>query len=207
MEDKTYYMSYTQSRTATFYYYSGSAATSTTATANRYMNYVGSYVDVDFTIPTEVTDSTGPESTSYSHISTSKTGTSAVTPTTSTLTYYAVYKKTVQVVLRTYNSNSEYGGVGTAYGYYDGSTKYASIKLETQYETPDGYTARGWSTSAAANAPIEVAINGTATLINSTTYYMSYSYTVTATYSLSNITNIRATDITIQGQQKQQQHI
>ena len=174
-EGATYYASYTQTITATFYYNANKTATSSAA---RYMNYQGTYIQSNIAIPTAVTTTAGPASTSYHHVGTSKTG-GAVTPTTGTLTYYAVYTKTVTATKYVYN-NSSSTATGTAYGYYDGTTTNASIGLGTT--TLSGYTFRGWSTSNAANAGITIAANGTASIINNTTYYASYTQTVTATF-------------------------
>ena len=180
------YAVYQRTITATFNYYSGSAATKTTASGTR--SYVSKSGGVNtyqgnITIPSAVSSSKGPQSTTYSHVATSKTSTSGATPTTATGTYYAVYKKTVTATKKYYNNQTATAS-GTAWGYYDGAYANASINLGSTSQS--GYTFRGWSTSNAANASITVASGGNASIINNTTYYASYTYTVTATYRYNN---------------------
>ncbi len=177
------YAMYQKNITATFNYYNGTAAAKATASATRsYISKSGGVntIQANIGIPAAVSGSKGVDSTTYSHVSTSKTG-SATTPTTATATYYAVYKKTVTATKYVYNNTSS-TATGTAYAYYDGSKANASINLGTT-TPPSGYTARGWSTSNAANATVNVALNGNASIMNNTTYYMSYSYSVTLTYN------------------------
>ena len=178
--NSAYYASYSGTITGTFNYYDGSKAAKATSSATRYMNYEGTYTQNNISIPEEVTGSKGPASTTYSHVSTTKTG-EGITPSTElgAINYYAVYKKTVTATLYTHN-NQKTTKQGTAYGYYDGTTANATIGLGTA--SLSGYTARGWSTENTGNANINVALNGNASILNDTTYYMSYSYTVTATY-------------------------
>ena len=178
--NSTYFASYSGTVTGTFNYYDGSKQAKETSSATRYMNYEGTYTQNNIPIPEKVTESKGPANTTYSHVSTTKTG-EGETPNTElgVINYYTVYKKTVTATLYTYN-NQKTTKTGTAYGYYDGTTANASIGLGTT--SLSGYTARGWSTEKEGNANINVALNGTASILNDTTYYMSYSYTVTATY-------------------------
>ena len=185
------YAMYQKSITATFNYYNGTKAATTTASATRsYISKSGGIntLQANIGIPAAVSGSKGVDSTTYSHVSTSKTG-SATTPNTATTTYYAVYKKTVTATKYVYN-NSSSTATGTAYAYYDGTKTNASINLGTT--TLSGYTPRGWSTSNAANATVNVALNGNASIMNNTTYYMSYTYGVTLTYNANNGTGAPA---------------
>ena len=63
---------------------------------------------------------------------------------------------------------------------YNGTKANGAINLGTT--SLSGYTFRGWSTSDAANAGITVQPNGNANIQANTTFYASYSYTVTATF-------------------------
>ena len=178
------YAVYQRTITATFNYWNGSKATTATASGTR--SYVSKSGGVNtyqgnITIPSAVSSSKGPQSTTYSHVATSKTSTSGVTPTTSTGTYYAVYKKTVTATKKYYNNKSA-TATGTAWGYYDGKYTNASINLGSTSQS--GYTFRGWSKSSSANATINVASGKAANIINNTTYYASYSYSVKTSYNL-----------------------
>ena len=180
----TLYAVYQRTITATFNYWNGSKATTTTASGTR--SYVSKSGGVNtyqgnITIPSAVSSSKGPQSTTYSHVATSKTSTSGATPTTSTGTYYAVYKKTVTATKKYYN-NQTATATGTAWGYFDGTYTNASINLGSTSQS--GYTFRGWSTSNAANATINVASGKAASIINNTTYYASYSYSVKTSYNV-----------------------
>ena len=188
--NSTYFASYSGTVTGTFNYYDGSKQAKETSSATRYMNYEGTYTQNNIPIPEKVTESKGPANTTYSHVSTTKTG-EGETPNTElgVINYYTVYKKTVTATLYTYN-NQKTTKTGTAYGYYDGTTANASIGLGTT--SLSGYTARGWSTEKEGNANINVALNGTASILNDTTYYMSYTYTVTATlYTYNNTSSTK----------------
>ena len=169
------YAVYSKTVTATFNYYNGSAAATTTASGTKYYISKSGGVNTynnNINVPSAVSSSKGPSGIAYSHISTTRTG-SATTPNTSTGIYYAVYKKTVTATKKEYNNKTS-NLTGTAYGYYDGKVTNASINLGTS--TASGYTFRGWSTSTTADA---TTVNATVSLVNNTTYYASYSSTPT----------------------------
>ena len=168
------YAVYPKTVTAIFNYYNGSAATTTALGTKYYISKSGGVntYNNNISVPSAVSSSKGPSGIAYSHISTTRTG-SATTPNTSTGIYYAVYKKTVTATKKEYNNKTS-SLTGTAYGYYDGKATNARINLGTS--TASGYTFRGWSTSAAADA---TTVNATVSLVNNTTYYASYSSTPT----------------------------
>ena len=169
------YAVYSKTVTAIFNYYNGSAAATTTASGTKYYISKSGGVNTynnNISVPSAVSSSKGPSGIAYSHISTIRTG-SATTPNTSTGIYYAVYKKTVTATKKEYNNKTS-SLTGTAYGYYNGKVTNARINLGTS--TASGYTFRGWSTSAAADA---TTVNATVSLVNNTTYYASYSSTST----------------------------
>ena len=168
------YAVYPKTVTAIFNYYNGSAATTTALGTKYYISKSGGVntYNNNISVPSAVSSSKGPSGIAYSHISTTRTGL-ATTPNTSTGIYYAVYKKTVTATKKEYNNKTS-SLTGTAYGYYDGKATNARINLGTS--TASGYTFRGWSTSAAADA---TTVNATVSLVNNTTYYASYSSTPT----------------------------
>lgn len=168
-KDITLYAVWEQAENIKFYYYDG------TKTATKEVLY-----EANVEIPSEVKNSTGASGTTYSHIATSKTGTS-VTPTGEITEYYVVYTKTVTATKYTYNNQSS-TVTGTVYAYYDGETKAASINLGTT--TLSGYTFRGWSTANTANATIHVSANSSANLLNNATYYASYTYSIRTSYNV-----------------------
>ena len=140
-----------------------------------------------------VKNSTGPGNTTYFGVSTQKTATSGITPTTENLIYYALYNKTVTInkYERYEDSNKIVVITGTAFGYYDGTTTNAKIDLGTS--NLNGYTFRGWSTNTSANATIQVGPGGSVSIINDTNYYASYIYNITTTYNGNGGTTTTAT--------------
>ena len=140
-----------------------------------------------------VKNSTGPENTTYFGVSTQKTATSGITPTTENLIYYALYNKTLNInkYERYEDSNKIVVITGTAFGYYDGTTTNAKIDLGTS--NLNGYTFRGWSTNTSANATIQVGPGGSVSIINDTNYYASYIYNITTTYNRNGGTTTTAT--------------
>lgn len=117
----TYYASYQKSVTGTFYYCAGQKGNysstfdqlSATATATQYMNYTGTKVESNFTVPTAVTNSIGGEQAEqYKGLATTVNSASVIgTPTTANTTFYAVYSE------------------GLTFKYWDGS-KHTSTSME-----------------------------------------------------------------------------
>ena len=94
--DTTFYASYQTSREATFYYNSNTTAGSITvstakASATRYMNYTGTYVESEITVPTAVTGSIGQYNTPYHGVATAVNSMTTATVNTANTTYYAIY--------------------------------------------------------------------------------------------------------------------
>ena len=180
--DTSYYASYTYTVTGTYKYYNGSAYTSSTANATAYMNYVGSKVGGTPTAPTTKTPS-GWTNRGWSTDPSSQATVATPGPITSNTTYYYSWQKGVTATLYYYN-NQKTTKAGTAYMDYAGTVTKAGLNLGTI--TLSGYTFRGWSTAKEANANITVKPNGVANIQENTTYYGSYTYTVTATYKYYN---------------------
>ncbi len=98
--NETYYASYQKTVTATFYYSAGTTNNytdsmtqkSTTASATQYMNYVGTKVESNFTVPDVVSKSVGSAiAKTYMGVATATNSATVVTPTTANTAFYAVY--------------------------------------------------------------------------------------------------------------------
>ena len=190
------YAYYEKTITATFNYYTSSGAAKAQASSIRkYISKNGGIntYNGNIAIPEVVKNSTGPGNTTYFGVSTQKTATSGITPTTENLIYYALYNKTVTInkYERYEDSNKIVVITGTAFGYYDGTTTNAKIDLGTS--NLNGYTFRGWSTNTSANATIQVGPGGSVSIINDTNYYASYIYNITTTYNGNGGTTTTAT--------------
>ena len=190
------YSYYEKTITATFNYYTSSGAAKAQASSIRkYISKNGGIntYNGNIAIPEVVKNSTGPGNTTYFGVSTQKTATSGITPTTENLIYYALYNKTVTInkYERYEDSNKIVVITGTAFGYYDGTTTNAKIDLGTS--NLNGYTFRGWSTNTSANATIQVGPGGSVSIINDTNYYASYIYNITTTYNGNGGTTTTAT--------------
>ena len=190
------YSYYEKTITATFNYYTSSGAAK--AQASNIRKYISKNGGINtyngnIAIPEVVKNSTGPGNTTYFGVSTQKTATSGITPTTENLIYYALYNKTVTInkYERYEDSNKIVVITGTAFGYYDGTTTNAKIDLGTS--NLNGYTFRGWSTNTSANATIQVGPGGSVSIINDTNYYASYIYNITTTYNGNGGTTTTAT--------------
>ena len=186
----TYYAvsTYTTSVTGTFNYYSGSAWTTTTAsgTQTRY-NYCSSTSAAttsvksngNITVPSAVSGSTGPYSTTYVGVSTANSNMTSATPTTGTTTYYAFYRSNV--------TNYYYG---TSYGsrtIYRNAMNNATVLSTSNTGTSNYSTAVGpgssvWSgLSTAQDTTAEYSTVAAAATSTSTTLYTVY--TMNATFA------------------------
>lgn len=178
----TLYAVYTRTISVSFNYYGEYYPAHVTSDGTR--TYISNAYSINqyegtVTIPSSVSSSTGPGGTNYAFVSTSMYGTSSQTPTTaSPTTYYAIYKNSVTITKKSYYNQTSYA-YGTAYGYFDGKTKGATINLGSS-SAPSGYSFRGWSTQSSATANI---VSSTLYDVTAnTTYYASYQKSVTVTY-------------------------
>lgn len=104
---------------------------------------------------------------------------SSITADTSTINLYAVYRKSITV---TYYNNSTSASSTSGYQYYNnGNITNPSFKL-TQ-ASRSGWTARGWSTSTAANGAISYNNGASFTRDSNVTLYGMYQKTVTLSYN------------------------
>ena len=171
----TLYTMYSRSVSATFYYYNGSSQATTTASGTQLANYKASVVsNGNITVPTTVTNSSGPSSTgtncsgttttntsSYYGVSSSVSSTTKTTPKTNVTKYYAIYKSSfsayynkgvgINTIGSTTNSCTNYKTTnGTTY-----SSSSCNVTLPA-INALDGYVSQGW-------------FKGTTTSISSTT--------------------------------------
>ena len=200
------YAIYTKPVTATFNYYDGSKAATTTASSNKY------YVSKDSGINTFNTNITIPDaakasrgSYTYRGISTSNAANaSVVTPTTANTTYYSSY---TYAITANFTAN---GGTGTApsavagtgYMNYSGSKIGISVTMPSNAFTRNGYTFGGWY-DAVSNKTYAV---GTSVTVDSSRNYNAtwnvVTYTIKynlngGTVSATNPTSYKVTDADI----------
>ena len=183
-----YYASYQKTITGTFYYctlaagdgvYSNSTASSKTATAVQYRGYTGTIVNSNFTVPTEVSSSTGGASAeNYAGVATAENSATVVTPTTANTTFYAVY--TEPLTFYYYNGSAHTSKTVTR-RMLCSSGKYSNSLSETP--TPSNYdsgTFANWTYnpnnygSAYVREPLATDTN---------TLYARYTRTITATFN------------------------
>ena len=150
----TLYTLYSRNVIATFYYSGGSGIATTNGSGTQIANYTGSVVsNGSISIPGTVSSSKGPNSSTYSGVSTSKSSTTTTTPTTANTTYYAVYLgkwtatytkgSNVSSIGSTSNSCNNYYTTNTSS--YSGSN--CSVTLPTITVGSD-YVALGWYNSS-----------------------------------------------------------
>ncbi len=170
----TLYTQYQRAVTAIFYYYSGSAQATTTASGTQMANYVGTVLsNGTITIPSAVSSSTGPNSLTYAGLSTSTGSTTTTTTiTTAIVKYYAVYSGSFTA---TFAKGANVSAIGssslscTSNGTTNGTTYSStscSITLPTITPT-SGYIALGWYNSDGTKVG---AAGSNLTLTSSATY-------------------------------------
>ena len=155
-QNATYYASYEANITATFNYctlaastytYKDAAQASKTAVATRYMGYKGDYVQSNYSVPAEVTASTGGASAeNYIGVSTSANSVSTVTPTTANTTFYAVYTETLKFYY--YDGSSHISKQVTRRMLSDGSKYSNSLSQSVTPSAYDGATFVAWTYDA-----------------------------------------------------------
>ncbi|MCL1873997.1 MAG: InlB B-repeat-containing protein [Clostridiales bacterium] len=99
---------------------------------------------------------------------------------TSNVTLYAIYKKTLTGTFIDYNGTAK--STRTVQVTIYNNANSGSIITPSQY-TYTGWTARGWSTSTAANAAVTVASNTNYTISADTTLYGLYNRSLTLSYN------------------------
>ena len=200
------YAIYTKHVTATFNYYNGSKAATTTASSNKY------YVSKDSGINTFNTNITIPDaakasrgSYTYRGISTSNAANaSVVTPTTANTTYYSSY---TYAITANFTANGGTGtapssAAGTGYMNYSGSKIGISVTMPSNTFTRNGYTFGGWYDSlvnktytAGTSVTVDSSRNFNA-IWNVVTYTIKYNLNG-GTVSATNSTSYKVTDADI----------
>ena len=102
---------------------------------------------------------------------------------TGNVTLYAIYSKTITGTFNYFNGTAA-TSTPVSQTIYNKTTQ-VTLKAPTLANASKDsitYTARGWSTSNAANATVNVASGANVTLSSSATYYASYEATITATF-------------------------
>lgn len=132
------YSVYSDGKTITFYYYNGSAQTSTTLTASSRLNYTKTIAvmstDTINEAPSVVTSSVGPNGTPYYGLATSaNTSTIVNSISTANSEYYAVYYRKLTVVL----DNPWWSDNG--YGVQTKSAQVAQYSKGTEYTSNQQY--------------------------------------------------------------------
>ncbi len=158
-------------------YYYGTAYIDYTGTQiNAQIDIGGSYTPSGWTFRGYSTDSAGNAGINIS---------GNVVSTSSDITVYASYSKTVTVTKRWWlNGTKTY--TGTAYLDFEGNIINAAINVGVPF-IPEGWTFRGYSTSDAGNAGINIS-GTTVYALSNTTVYASYQKTVTAYFKRNNET-------------------
>ena len=188
----TYYASYQQTVTATFYYHPGTdqyaiSQSSTTAPGTRYMGYTGGIVNGSITIPTAVSGSTGIYGTKYAGVSTSTNSLTAASVTTANTKYYAYYD------------------VGVTYYYWNGSKVTASNPSSTRrraLSNGSNYALSATNVPSTTSAydsasfknwtyDLNAIYERTPTSTASTTLYAYYQKSVTATFYYTDSTSVQ----------------
>ena len=108
-------------------------------------------------------------------------GITELTMGTENVTLYAIYSKTIVATFKYYNNQTN----TISNTIYNNTTSVTITAPAISNVTIDStvYTARGWSTSDAGNANINVNANTKLNLSENATYYASYQRTVTLTYN------------------------
>ncbi len=152
--DQTYYASYQATITGTFYYskltkddyiYKSGTQASVTTTAIRYMNYKGTYIQSNYTVPSAVTTSTGGASAeNYIGVATAINSATIVTPSTANTKFYAVY--TEPLTFYYYNGSSHVSKTVTRRMLSDGTSYNNSLsEAEVVPSSYDGASYVAWT--------------------------------------------------------------
>ena len=167
---------------ATFYYYNGTEQATKTDEVVKYIIAGQEVEEASIAIPQEVTQSAGPNGTSYVGVSLNPESTEKAEVSTANTTYYAYYQ--VDVTLHYYNGTSNTSDVITRNATSNGSN-YVTTPASTlpTPSTYDGAEYKGWT-----NDPTSVNANNVVTFTDTaaTTLYAYYQKTITVTYDANN---------------------
>ena len=144
--NSTWYAITSKSVGATFYYYNGSAQATTSTSCTMY-NTASS---CNYSVPSAVSGSIGPDSATYQGVSSAVNSTTAATPSTAYTKYYAVYKGSwtatytkgtgVSAIGSTSSSCTNYKTTnGTTYSSTTCSITLPTITVSENYQNPRWY--------------------------------------------------------------------
>ena len=202
----TLYAIVQKSITGTFYYYNGSAQTSTTASATQYIycatTTTSAIYNSTYTVPTAVTGSLGPKGEAYGGVNTATGTATAITPKTNKTSFYAFYKGdgAAETVTATfYYSKDAAGTTASVTASGEQVNNYTSTTNGTTYSSTKNSTTSN-STLTPSLSPAEVVPTGTAVFgwasahntvtsdtvdTSHTVYYRTYKQALTIYYPTS----------------------
>ncbi len=180
--DITLYAIFKKTNTANFYYYSNGATTSAKATCTVYNNQES----CNYTLPSGVSGSSGPDGTTYKGVSNKVSSTTLTTttyPSTST-NYYAVYEGSKSATIYYHNGSgivSDTSASGKTTGLCDGTSykvTYGSVTVPSTVSKSSGQ----YGTSYVGVSDAVNKMSTTSSLTANKTYYAVYRGEVTQYY-------------------------
>ena len=179
--DITLYAIFKKTNTANFYYYSNGATTSAKATCTVYNNQES----CNYTLPSGVSGSSGPDGTTYKGVSNKVSSTTLTTtyPSTSA-NYYAVYEGSKSATIYYYNGSgivSDTSASGKTTGLCDGTSykvTYGSVTVPSTVSKSSGQ----YGTSYVGVSDAVNKMSTTSSLTANKTYYAVYRGEVTQYY-------------------------
>ena len=175
----TLYAIYSKTITATCYYYSRTAQTSKTVSNTIYNKTTGTTLSLGTISLTGYTFRGW--STSNSGNATISVGSNGSVNLSSDATYYACYSYAVTGTYKYYNGTAYTSSTVTATAYMNSSgTKIGGRPTAPTVSNPSGWTARGWGLTTSSTGTVIIP----AAITTNTTYYYSWSKTITLYYNL-----------------------
>ena len=179
--DITLYAIFKKTNTANFYYYSNGATTSAKATCTVYNNQES----CNYTLPSGVSGSSGPDGTTYKGVSNKVSSTTLTTtyPSTSA-NYYAVYEGSKSATIYYYNGSgivSDTSASGKTTGLCDGTSYKVTYGSVTVPSTVSGSSGQ-YGTSYVGVSDAVNKMSTTSSLTANKTYYAVYRGEVTQYY-------------------------
>jgi len=164
-----------------------SAATTHTATYNYSANGGSSASTTTATIAegaaislTPTATKTGWEFVGWNTNSSATTALSSLTMSTSNVTLYAIFKKTLTGTFVDYSGTTQVSGTIPVTIYNNSTSGTITTRMQNTYT---GWTSRGWTTETAGNASVTVAANTGYSISSDTTFYGLYQRSVTISYN------------------------
>ena len=179
--DITLYAIFKKTNKSNFYYYSNGSTANEVASCTVYNNQAS----CDYKVPTKVSESSGPDGTTYKGVSNKVSSTTLTTTYTSdTANYYAVYEGSKSATIYYYNGNgivSDTSASGKTTGLCDGTNykvTYGSVTVPSGVSGSSGQ----YGTSYVGVADTTNTMSTTNSLTANKTYYAVYRGEVTQYY-------------------------